>query len=55
VILDEADMAGTLNLARTLDFLLERGASVRLVGDDQQLALRRRRRARRQGEHRPTA
>ena len=38
VVIDEAGMAGTLELARVVDFLLARGASVRLVGDDQQLA-----------------
>ena len=38
VVLDEAGQAGTTELADTLDFLLDRGASVRLVGDDQQLA-----------------
>ncbi|GAB2731687.1 MobF family relaxase [Nocardioides pakistanensis] len=38
VVLDEAGQAGTIELANTLDFLLNRGASVRLVGDDQQLA-----------------
>ena len=38
VVLDEAGQAGTIELADALDFLLNRGASVRLVGDDQQLA-----------------
>lgn len=38
VVIDEAGMAGTLELARAVDFVLARGASVRLVGDDQQLA-----------------
>jgi len=38
VIVDEAGMAGTLDLAAGVAWLLERGASVRLVGDDQQLA-----------------
>ena len=37
-ILDEAGQAGTVELARAVDFVLERGGSVRLVGDDQQLA-----------------
>jgi len=38
VILDEAGMAGTLDLADAVDWLLTRGATVRLVGDDQQLS-----------------
>ena len=38
VIIDEAGMAGTLELARAVQALHEAGASVRLVGDDQQLA-----------------
>jgi DNA primase catalytic core len=38
VVLDEAGQAGTIELADALEFLLNRGASVRLVGDDQQLA-----------------
>jgi DNA primase catalytic core len=38
VIVDEAGMAGTLELARAVDYLLGRGGSVRLVGDSQQLA-----------------
>jgi len=38
VIIDEAGMAGTVDLADTIDSLLDRGATVRLVGDDQQLA-----------------
>ncbi len=38
VVLDEAGMAGTVELADSIDFLLARGATVRLVGDDQQLA-----------------
>src|SRR5439155_21729821 len=38
VIIDEAGMAGTKELARAVNYVLERGASVRLVGDDQQLA-----------------
>jgi len=38
VVLDEAGMAGTLDLADTVDWLLARGATVRLVGDDQQLS-----------------
>ena len=38
LIVDEAGMAGTLDLAAVVDFAGERGASVRLVGDDRQLA-----------------
>jgi DNA primase catalytic core len=38
VIIDEAGMAGTQDLARAVHYILGRGASVRLVGDDQQLA-----------------
>src|SRR5215211_2045485 len=38
VIIDEAGMADTLSLDRVVRFALDRGASVRLVGDDQQLA-----------------
>jgi hypothetical protein len=38
VIIDEAGMADTLSLDTTVQFALARGASVRLVGDDQQLA-----------------
>ncbi|MCF6746552.1 toprim domain-containing protein [Blastococcus sp. KM273128] len=38
VIVDEAGMAGTLELARVVEFVLGRGGSVRLVGDDRQLA-----------------
>ena len=38
VILDEAGQAGTADLADAVDFLINRGASVRLVGDAQQLA-----------------
>jgi DNA primase catalytic core len=38
VIIDEAGMADTLSLDRVVDFVLDRGGSVRLVGDDQQLA-----------------
>jgi DNA primase catalytic core len=38
VILDEAGQAGTADLADAVDFLTNRGASLRLVGDDQQLA-----------------
>ncbi|SDG04800.1 DNA primase, catalytic core [Blastococcus aurantiacus] len=38
VIVDEAGMAGTLDLAAAVDHVLGRGGSVRLVGDDRQLA-----------------
>jgi hypothetical protein len=38
LIVDEAGMAGTLDLAAVVDFAGTRGASVRLVGDDRQLA-----------------
>lgn len=38
VIVDEAGMAGTLELACAVSYVLGRGGSVRLVGDDRQLA-----------------
>jgi conjugative relaxase-like TrwC/TraI family protein len=38
LIIDEAGMADTLSLDTAVQFALNRGASVRLVGDDQQLA-----------------
>ena len=38
VIIDEAGMADTLTLDAAVQFAIDRGASVRLVGDDQQLA-----------------
>jgi hypothetical protein len=38
IIIDEAGMADTLSLDAAVQFALGRGASVRLVGDDQQLA-----------------
>jgi DNA primase catalytic core len=38
VVLDEAGMAGTPELARAVKFVVARGGSVRLIGDDQQLA-----------------
>jgi DNA primase catalytic core len=38
VIIDEAGMAGTADLAQAVDYIIGRGGSVRLVGDDQQLA-----------------
>jgi hypothetical protein len=38
IIIDEAGMADTLSLDTAVRFAVERGASVRLIGDDQQLA-----------------
>ena len=38
IIIDEAGMADTLSLDAAVRFALDRGASVRLIGDDQQLA-----------------
>lgn len=38
VIVDEAGMTGTLDLDEAVSALAERGATVRLIGDDQQLA-----------------
>ncbi|WP_169587229.1 MobF family relaxase [Antrihabitans stalactiti] len=38
VVIDEAALAGTLTLDRAVGFLISRGASVRLVGDDRQLS-----------------
>ena len=38
VIIDEAGMADTLSLDTAVQFITDRGGSVRLVGDDQQLA-----------------
>ena len=38
VIIDEAGMADTLSLDTAVQFVIDRGGSVRLVGDDQQLA-----------------
>lgn len=38
VIVDEAGMASTPDLAAAVDFITSRGGSVRLIGDDQQLA-----------------
>jgi conjugative relaxase-like TrwC/TraI family protein len=38
VIIDEAGMADTLSLDAAVQFVIVRGGSVRLVGDDQQLA-----------------
>jgi ATP-dependent exoDNAse (exonuclease V) alpha subunit len=38
VIIDEAGMADTLTLDTAVQFAIDRGASVRLIGDDKQLA-----------------
>lgn len=38
LVIDEAGMADTLSLDLAVNFAIERGASVRLIGDDQQLA-----------------
>jgi hypothetical protein len=38
VIIDEAGMADTVSLDAVVQFAIDRGANVRLVGDDQQLA-----------------
>jgi DNA primase catalytic core len=38
VVIDEAGMADTLTLDAAVEFIVGRGGSVRLVGDDQQLA-----------------
>jgi DNA primase catalytic core len=38
VIIDEAGMAGTIELATVVQYVVERGGTVRLVGDDRQLA-----------------
>jgi conjugative relaxase-like TrwC/TraI family protein len=38
IIIDEAGMADTLSLDTTVRFAIDRGAGVRLIGDDQQLA-----------------
>jgi len=38
VVIDEAGMADTLTLATVIEFAVERDASVRLIGDDRQLA-----------------
>lgn len=38
VVVDEAGMAGTFDLAGLIAFSMDRGASVRLIGDHQQLA-----------------
>ncbi|MBW9211623.1 relaxase domain-containing protein [Mumia sp. zg.B21] len=38
LVIDEAGMADTITLDRVISFAIERGATVRLIGDDQQLA-----------------
>ncbi|MEJ7831469.1 MAG: MobF family relaxase [Nocardioides sp.] len=38
VVIDEAGMADTLSLDKVVGFVLARGGSIRLIGDDQQLA-----------------
>ena len=38
VVIDEAGMAGTPDLATAIEYITDRGGSVRLIGDDQQLA-----------------
>ena len=38
MIIDEAGMADTLSLDTAIQYAIDRGASVRLIGDDQQLA-----------------
>jgi hypothetical protein len=38
IVIDEAGMADTLSLDAVVQFAIDRGASVRLIGDDQQLA-----------------
>lgn len=38
VVVDEAGMAGTAELGTVIDFVVGRGGSVRLIGDDRQLA-----------------
>ena len=38
ILVDEAGMAATRDLAQVIRYAIERGASVRLIGDDQQLA-----------------
>ena len=38
VIIDEAGMADTVSLDTAVDFVVRRGGSIRLIGDDQQLA-----------------
>ena len=43
MIVDEAGMAATTDLDAAVGFVLGRGGCVRLVGDDRQLAVGRRR------------
>ena len=38
IVIDEAGMADTLTLDRVVGYCIKRGATVRLIGDDQQLA-----------------
>ena len=38
IIIDEAGMANTLSLDTAVEFAIDHGASVRLIGDDQQFA-----------------
>lgn len=38
VVIDEAGMADTMSLDKAVGWILERGGSVRLIGDDQQLS-----------------
>ncbi|PZS22894.1 MAG: TrwC relaxase, partial [Pseudonocardiales bacterium] len=38
VVIDEAGMASTPDLAKAIEYVIDRGGSVRLIGDDQQLA-----------------
>ncbi|GAA5122405.1 hypothetical protein GCM10023339_40750 [Alloalcanivorax gelatiniphagus] len=38
VVIDEAGMADTLSLDAAVSYILERGGSVRMIGDDQQLS-----------------
>ncbi|WP_254069702.1 MobF family relaxase [Pimelobacter simplex] len=38
VVIDEAGMADTISLDAAVSYILERGGSVRLIGDDQQLS-----------------
>ncbi|MEJ7707301.1 MAG: AAA family ATPase [Nocardioidaceae bacterium] len=51
IVIDEAGQAATPELATAVDFIVGRGGSVRLVGDDQQLAAVRR--GRHPPRHRP--
>ena len=38
VVIDEAGMADTLSLDAAVSYIVDRGGSVRLIGDDQQLS-----------------